>query len=213
MSAGRGRPPIEYDPAYHVSVIGKLYRRGCGNEEVAEILDISVQTLNKWMQEHPDLLEAKKAGREDFDNGRVEQGLLKRALGYWYTETKTEQIELRQGRGANLVRVPADKIITMRKHMAPNVTAMIFWLCNRNPDRWKNIQTIVGKMDHSHSHEFDISKLSKIGKKKLEQLADMLEEAIGDEATSSPEPQNTATRDSSPVAGRLHSPLLGHGRN
>ena len=55
--------------------------------------------------------------------------LLKRALGYEYTEKKIE-IEANGGK----------KITQTVKHMAPDTTAQIFWLKNRRPDKWRDRQ-------------------------------------------------------------------------
>lgn len=66
---------------------------------------------------------------------QVENALLKRALGYDYEETVT--VELTGGR---------KQTRKMTKHMAADVTAQIFWLKNRRPDRWRDkveqVQTV-----------------------------------------------------------------------
>ena len=58
---------------------------------------------------------------------QVENALLKRALGYDYTEEKVEVSE-KDGR----------KVTQTVKHVAPDTTAQIFWLKNRRPDRWRD---------------------------------------------------------------------------
>ena len=60
----------------------------------------------------------------------MENALLKRALGYTYTETKKE-------RTAEGVRTT-----TTIKEVVPDTTAQIFWLKNRRPDRWRDKQDI-----------------------------------------------------------------------
>ena len=57
----------------------------------------------------------------------VENALLKRALGYDYEEVKTET--------ENGV---VTKVTTITKQVVPDVTAQIFWLKNRRPDKWRD---------------------------------------------------------------------------
>ena len=63
-------------------------------------------------------------------DARVESALYKRAIGYEYTETSKE------------VGLDGVKIKTTVKQVAPDVTAQIYWLNNRRPDRWRNKQDI-----------------------------------------------------------------------
>lgn len=63
--------------------------------------------------------------RDDEDN-LVEQALFKRACGYDAEDTVIEENE----RGV--------KERVSRYHIPGDVRAMIFWLQNRNPERWKN---------------------------------------------------------------------------
>lgn len=69
---------------------------------------------------------ALKKGKEVVDR-QVENALLKRALGYKYTETrtKTENGEITE-------------TITIEKEVIPDVTAQIFWLKNRKPEAWRD---------------------------------------------------------------------------
>lgn len=68
----------------------------------------------------------------------VEEALFQRALGYRYTEETRER-----------VKDPAtgqySMVVTkrVRKQMAPNTSALFFWLKNRLPQQWGSlIQTI-----------------------------------------------------------------------
>lgn len=61
---------------------------------------------------------------------KVENALLKRALGYTYTEVKKE----------DTVNGTA-KVTVTEKTMPPDVAAIIFWLKNRKPEVWREIIT------------------------------------------------------------------------
>lgn len=119
-------------------------RDGLTDEQIAENIGISRQTLYDWKNKYPDISDALKRGKEIVDR-EVENALLKRALGYQYIETKTETDE-----------VGRVKTIETVKEVAPDVTAIIFWLKNRKPNVWRDkrdidiegsIDTGVGKLD------------------------------------------------------------------
>lgn len=112
-------------------------RDGLTDEQIAENIGISRQTLYDWKNRYPDISDALKRGKEIVDR-EVENALLKRALGYQYTETRTETDETGKVKTVEIV-----------KEVAPDVTAQIFWLKNRKPDMWRdkqefNIESNVG---------------------------------------------------------------------
>lgn len=88
-------------------------------------MGINPATLYVWKNKYPEISEALKKGKEVIDI-QVENALLKRALGYDFQE---ERIEKSAKDGI--------KIIQTVKHIPPDVTAQIFWLKNRNPDKWR----------------------------------------------------------------------------
>jgi hypothetical protein len=106
-----------------------LARDGCIDEEIADYLGVSVKTLNAWKIRYPEFKEALKGGKLEIDL-LVEDSLLKRALGYEYKETEVKK----SPDGVTKKR--------SRKHMAPDVTAQIFWLKNRQPERWRDKQDV-----------------------------------------------------------------------
>lgn len=68
----------------------------------------------------------------------MEKALLRRALGYEYTETVTDytlsETELDEdGKPKKIIK----NIRATRKHMPPDTGAMAFWLKNRRPDKWR----------------------------------------------------------------------------
>ena len=104
-------------------------RDGLIDEQIAENAGITTSTLYEWKKKYPDISEALKKGKEIVDI-QVENALLKRALGYSYKETKTEE------------PADGDKVTVTVKEVVPDTTAQIFWLKNRRPDRWRDKQDI-----------------------------------------------------------------------
>lgn len=101
-------------------------RDGLTDEEISKNIGISRSTLSEWKNRFSDISDALKKGKEIVDI-HVENSLLKRALGYEYIEVTKELVN------GQMVAV---KEVT--KHIMPDVTAMIFWLKNRNPEKWRD---------------------------------------------------------------------------
>ena len=112
-----------------LDLIAQWARDGAIERDIAKKLGVSESTFSGYKKEHPELMETLTVNKEVAD-ARVESALYKRAIGYEYTETSKE------------VGPDGVKIKTTTKQVAPDVTAQIYWLNNRRPDRWRNKQDI-----------------------------------------------------------------------
>ena len=101
-------------------------RDGLTDEQIAQNIRISRDTLYAWKKRYPDISDALKRGKEVIDR-QVENALLKRALGYTYEEITYEG-------GVETKRVA--------KEVVPDTTAQIFWLKNRKREAWADRQNI-----------------------------------------------------------------------
>ena len=106
-------------------------RDGLIDEQIAKNLGIAYSTFKDYKNKHSAFSAALKKGKEvvDFE---VENALLKRALGYKYSEVTQEPVEVGEG----ITMLQTTKIVT--KHAPPDTTAQIFWLKNRKPDKWRD---------------------------------------------------------------------------
>lgn len=113
-------------------------RDGLTDEQIALNMGINRRTLNDWKNKYPPISLTLKKGKEVIDR-EVENALLKRALGYSYTETRVEESE-------------KDGVKTTRtvKEIPPDTTAQIFWLKNRKPNDYRD------KRDVEHSGGINI---------------------------------------------------------
>ncbi|MDY4011378.1 MAG: transposase [Fusobacterium gastrosuis] len=102
---------------------------GLNDIQIASNLKISVSTLYNYQNEHLEFLEALKKGREIVDN-KVENALLKRALGYEAIEEVSE-VKIVNGNENKLIK-------RNKKHIPADVGACIFWLKNRQKAKWKD---------------------------------------------------------------------------
>lgn len=117
-------------------------RDGLTEKQIAHNIGISEQTLNVWKNKYTSLSESLKKGKEVVDRA-VENALLKRALGYSYTETTRELV------GTNMI-VTKEVI----KEVQPDTTAQIFWLKNRRPDIWRDRKDLEAKVDVNQQDPF-----------------------------------------------------------
>jgi len=120
--AGR---PTKYNPMWHPQLVFWMARDGLTDVQIAERLHIGKATFNRWKHNYPEFFEAIKQGKQKPDD-LVEQCLYKRATGYNYPEDKIMQYE---GKPV---------IVPTKKHIPPDITAMIFWLKNRRPEKWRD---------------------------------------------------------------------------
>jgi transcriptional regulator with XRE-family HTH domain len=99
-------------------------RDGLTEEQISENIGISRSTLSEWKKKYSDISNALKRGKEVIDR-MVENALLKAALGYDYEEDGLTK---------------DGDVISLRKVSHPNTTALIFWLKNRKPEKWRDKQ-------------------------------------------------------------------------
>lgn len=112
-------------------------RDGLTEDQIAENIGVSRSTLSEWKNRFPDILDALKKGKEVVDI-QVENALLKRALGYTYVETTSEQVIDYDPITGEKVGSHLEVTKTVTKEVQPDTTAQIFWLKNRRPDAWRD---------------------------------------------------------------------------
>ncbi len=199
-----GRKHI-FDHSFIPLAVSIVKETGASVRKVANILGLNAKVFERWLREGNafnqgavdttgmseemldrmrglSLLSSElKVARDTYNTGRVERSLIDRACGYEYHETKVTQITLTKGtgRGKTPIKIPANKTTVTSKRVQPSDVAIIFYLCNRHPDRWTNVQKIVSenKNINENKNEFDLDKL---GRKELEELKEILGEAKRD---------------------------------
>ena len=91
---------------------------------------VSVVTIDNWKIKYPEFLGSLKACKEEADKN-VERSLYARATGYSY-----DAVKIFHTKDGKITKVP------YTEHVPPDVTAQIYWLKNRRPDRWRDVQNI-----------------------------------------------------------------------
>jgi hypothetical protein len=127
FAEGQGRP-TKYKPEYDEQVY-KLCLLGATDKELADFLEVVESTINEWKLNFKSFSESIKRGKEMAD-ANVADSLYQRALGY---EHKEDDIKAYMGQ---IIITPTIK------HYPPDPTAIIFWLKNRQKDKWRDKQEI-----------------------------------------------------------------------
>ena len=133
-----GRKPLytEWLTEEGLEQINKWAENGLIGKQIAHNIGINHTTLYDWMKKFPELAEAIRNGRKVMDE-QVESSLLKRAMGYEYVEEAWGKNQLGE-------MVIVKRVVKMQ---APDVTAQIFWLKNRQPELWRD------KVEVKNEHE------------------------------------------------------------
>jgi hypothetical protein len=110
-------------------LIEGLARDGYTNQDIAHRLGIEPSVLYNAKRERPEINAAINRGKQVVDY-KVENALLKSALGYKTKETKITTL-MRYG------KVVEEQKETLEKEVPPNSISCQVWLYNRCPDKWK----------------------------------------------------------------------------
>ena len=99
---------------------------GATDKEMADLFSVTERTLNQWKKDYPEFLQSLKKGKNIAD-ANVASRLYNRAIGYDCKATKFATSE--------------GKITDSKEyieHYPPDTTAAIFWLKNRQPEKWRD---------------------------------------------------------------------------
>ena len=105
-------------------------RNGLNNNQIANNIGISRDTLYKWMRSYPQIEEALKEGRRPLDV-EIENALIKKALGFTDEEETTEIKQFPDGKQEVHKRVT-------KKVYPPDTGAIAFYLKNRAANRYSD---------------------------------------------------------------------------
>ncbi len=112
--------------------------------EICTMVGIDRHLFSRWKERHPEFAEAV----EEAENRRTEslvtearKSLMKKITGYDVIETKTVTAPDPKGKLDPSTGKPKAKVVkqtTVKKHLEPDTTAIIFLLTNADPEHFKN---------------------------------------------------------------------------
>lgn len=164
-----GRLPKKFN--YWMSEEGLLRIEGWAKDglteaQIAECMEISYSQFRRWKdepraQQFRDVL---KNSKEVVDR-KVENALLKRALGYDYEEVINERVVDYDATTGIPIGSHMEETKRTLKHMPPDATSMIYWLKNRkymvwrdkheveNTDAIERLDAILAKIENEANRE------------------------------------------------------------
>jgi hypothetical protein len=128
-------------------------RKGFTDEEMAKALRVTRQTFDNWKKKFPKFFASLKDWKHEADS-KVERSLYERAFGYTHPETKVF---------CNNGEIITEKVV---RHYPPDPTSMIFWLKNRQPDKWRD------KTNIEHSGDVTVMKPAAVSKSSNSGISD-----------------------------------------
>lgn len=132
-------------------------RDGHTIKQICERLGTTEKTFHKYKSTHCELRDALKISREMADL-TVENSLFKRANGYTYVETIIKE---KRDENGTLMTSETTRII---KTVLPDTTAQIFWLKNRQPEKWRDAWKV------HHEGKVDTNAKLNLSKKEVQEL-------------------------------------------
>jgi len=105
----------------------KLALLGCTDKEICSFIEVDESTMTRWKQKDSKFYTSLKEAKLNSDL-EVISSLRKRAIGYEEEDTK-----IFNDQGTPLV-------VPYTKKVAPDPTSAIFWLKNRQPEKFRDKQ-------------------------------------------------------------------------
>lgn len=121
----------------------KLVKLGATDEQLADFFEVNPDTIHEWKKVHADFSESLKQAKAELDS-KVEQSLYRRAVGYEHEDTYFSTYEGEVTATPTIKRYP------------PSEVACIFWLKNRKPSEWRDVQ----RLEHGGSINFTAETMS-----------------------------------------------------
>ncbi|RCL00002.1 MAG: hypothetical protein JSC085_000989 [Candidatus Tokpelaia sp. JSC085] len=123
-----GGRPTSFKPEY-VELVKCYCEIGLTDQEICEVLCISLPTFYRWQHSNPDFKDAIRVGKGQADT-RVERTIYNQAVGFYYTEDVL--VKLRGDDGKDFYET-----VQVKKYKQPDTKAMQFWLKNRKKAEWR----------------------------------------------------------------------------
>jgi len=143
----RGRP-THYKPEYDQLALRACLAFGAIEVDLAKFFDVSPKTIQRWARQYPSFAAAANQGRAMAD-ANVASRLYARAIGYEHKVTKV----------FGDPKTQQSLLVETTERFAPDTTACIFWLKNRQPALWR---------DRAH---LDITNLDTMSDEQLAEIA------------------------------------------
>ena len=122
--------------------VERLCKLGVTDNEVAKFFNVGWSTVQKWKKTHPEFFEALQRGKLEADT-EVAASLFKMANGFTYQQEQlVKKRHSKTDKKGNTQTWETIERVYVEQHSLPNPTSIIFYLKNRRPDLWRDVQHI-----------------------------------------------------------------------
>lgn len=135
-----GRPTVLTDSVAQIAITAAQF--GATDAEIASACGVSVPTLYRWYAQVPAFRKSVKEDAKEVANARVGRTMYSKAIGYDYEEEQA--IKVKVGKDQEAV-----EIVTVKRHQPADTTAGIFFLKNRDPENWRDVQKVEADVNHN----------------------------------------------------------------
>ncbi len=132
---------------------------GATDKQLGAFFDVDERTINRWKKDHTEFCQSIRAGKEIADM-QVAESFFNNAKGFISFQKKAFKKKVWNEKAKRLI--DEIEIVDEIVQHPPNTQAGIFWLKNRQPDKWKDKTEIAAVQEKP-----DLSKLSKEEKANL----------------------------------------------
>lgn len=140
---------------------------GVTDKELAHIMNVDVDTIERWKKKHPEFLEKLQEGKEVSD-AKVAEAFYKCATGFYYDEQHI-----------SVDKLGKVTVTTIRKYKPPEAWAAKQWLTVRRRAEWSDTQRLeitqtninITKVDISLFNTEELALMQKMGLKQLTENA------------------------------------------
>jgi len=140
---------------------------GATDEQLADFFNVTRSTISLWKKKQPKFFDAMKRGKILAD-ANVAHSLYKRATGYSHPDVHISNYQ------GEITKTD------ITKHYPPDTTACIYWLKNRQPDKWRDKIEIDSniKIDKETLDMIENQFITKMAEAHERQMAVLLERGL-----------------------------------
>lgn len=136
--AKAGRPSKYKD--LDLTQVKAVAEKGWTDIEMAKFFEVAESTWYKWKLDYPQFSEVLKEWKAIADENVV-RSLYERATGYAHSDTHISNYQ------GDITETP------IVKHYPPDATSAIFWLKNRQPDKWRDKKEVEATVSLPDIHK------------------------------------------------------------
>jgi len=151
--------------------------------KLAKLFSVDRSQIYRWMERYDEFRNAVETARDVYDGIKIHKSLVKRAEGFAYVETTQEAKPVIKVNPDGSEEVTDSKLMVtkkVRKYFPPDIASIKHWQVNRDPEKWKDRQSV----DLNASVAATV-KLDEADKKDIAKLLAGLKEVIISESRES----------------------------